>query len=124
MCRELQDLTVAKVDFYQLKESTARLDKFQELHEYTMNLPTKDNLAFQMGDIISKHHNLNDLVLKNYVTSNDMQIHVEEMSNYLKQVLISKIDFDEYNRQTRYSMDNMFQKQEVINVKLKDFQAY
>ena len=60
-------------------------------------------------------------MLKNYATINDMQIHVEENSNYLKQVLISKIDYDEYNRQIRYSMDNMFEKQEVMNVKLKDF---
>jgi hypothetical protein len=121
MCRELQDLTVTKVDFYKLQESTARLNKFEELHAYTMNLPTRDNLANQMGEIISKHHNLNDLVLKNYVTINDMQIHVEENSNYLKQVLISKIDYDEYNRQIRFSMDNVFEKQEVMNVKLKDF---
>ncbi len=49
MCRELQDLTVTKVDFYKLQESTARLNKFEELHAYTMNLPTKDNLANQMG---------------------------------------------------------------------------
>jgi len=86
-----------------------------------MNLPTKDNLANQMGEIFSKHNSLNDLVLKNYSTVNDMQIYVEEMSNYLKQVLISKIDFDNYNTQTRYSMDNMFEKQEMMNVKLKDF---
>jgi hypothetical protein len=75
-----------------------------------MNLPTKDNLANQMGDIFLKHNNLSDLVLKNYVTNNEMQIYVEENSNHLQSILISKEAWMENNRSTRYSMDSMFDK--------------
>lgn len=117
-------MTATKVELYNSFNQAAKLKDFNELHSYTMNLPTKDNLANQISNIFIKHNNLNELVLKNYVTTNDMEVYIEEQNNQLKSNFISQEVWSAHNRVTKSSFDSMYEHVDQINVKMKDFQAY